>query len=364
MIQKERGLSKSPTERHGFLKLLACTLLPRRAEVGLFLHQRWLDTTKARRSTPAMTRKIQQPCCSAAPSHARHSCGSVSPSDAATHGPPEGFHERVCDALRATGSNLGSQSLTRFVNQLDKCIQHRRIWLRKRQGHLPPDDIISLIQDAAQAGDLDEAFWRAFIAGHFGRTSANPNKPAQVMSAARLLFGFGSVPYWTWERFRAQPVSFMKWLDEQRLALRNLSFGNHRKFESKRPRKLWAVFKSFYDLVQKHGDGPSALFDCGSEKAPTPAARFQEFDTRLKSVERFGRTARFDLLTLLRDVGLIDAEPDSCYLRGSTGPLKGARRVWGRRSVRELDHVASEFSRRIGVPPQVVEDALCAWQKN
>jgi len=78
---------------------------------------------------------------------------------------------------------------------------------------------------------------------------------------------------------------------------------------------------------------------------------------------RFGRTGRFDFLALLLDLQLVSAEPASCYLRGSTGPLQGARKLWGKRPVSQLDYLAADLAQRLGISPIVLEDALCNWQK-
>ena len=91
-----------------------------------------------------------------------------------------------------------------------------------------------------------------------------------------------------------------------------------------------------------------------------------EFDAlyrRLRPLKQFGRTGRFDFLILLLDLGLISAEPRSCYLRGATGPLKGAKKLWGDRLPKELDELAADLSDRLTVSPIVMEDALCNWQK-
>ena len=96
----------------------------------------------------------------------------------------------------------------------------------------------------------------------------------------------------------------------------------------------------------------------------TAADRFDLLYWRLRdTLFRFGRTGVFDFLSLLVDLGLLDAVAGSCYLSGATGPLKGARMVWGRRPVAELDALAANLARELEVPPQCVEDALCNWQK-
>ena len=90
---------------------------------------------------------------------------------------------------------------------------------------------------------------------------------------------------------------------------------------------------------------------------------FDIIDHRLRPLKQFGRTGRFDFLILLLDLGLISAEPRSCYLRGATGPLKGAKKLWGDRLPKELDELAADLSDRLTVSPIVMEDALCNWQK-
>ena len=49
----------------------------------------------------------------------------------------------------------------------------------------------------------------------------------------------------------------------------------------------------------------------------------------MDALRRFGRTARFDYLTMLAKLGLANIAPGSPYLIGATGPLKGARLLFG-----------------------------------
>jgi len=258
-------------------------------------------------------------------------------------------------------------SLDEFVAELDRCIRKHAAFVRRlSRVQFPKDDIYSLIQAAVESGDLDEAFWRAFIAAHLGRTSANPEKPAEVISATWLLCDFGSMPVWTWKRFSTDPEAFQVWLLESSRSgnLNKLRFGNHRKYESKKPRTLWKVIESFYALVQDdYGGRPSDLFNCDDEAA-TPEARFRLLYDRLKPLKRFGRTARFDLLCLLLDLGLINTQPDCCCLKGATGPLAGARLIWKNQPVKELELRAADLAKKLRVSPQVLEDALCIWQKS
>jgi hypothetical protein len=79
----------------------------------------------------------------------------------------------------------------------------------------------------------------------------------------------------------------------------------------------------------------------------------------------FGRTGRFDLLTLLGNLGVYELTPPRLYLVGATGPKDGARRVLpGRRRLRDLDDELSALARGLGVEVEAMEDALCSWQKS
>ena len=83
------------------------------------------------------------------------------------------------------------------------------------------------------------------------------------------------------------------------------------------------------------------------------------------SVLRFGRLARFDYLTMLAKLGLAPIEAGSPYLQGSTGPLRGARLLFGgNHDAAELDDWLVELDRDLQVGMQVLEDALCNWQKS
>ena len=46
-------------------------------------------------------------------------------------------------------------------------------------------------------------------------------------------------------------------------------------------------------------------------------------------VARFGRLGKFDFLALLGRLNLVPISPGSAYLDGATGPLKGARLLFG-----------------------------------
>jgi hypothetical protein len=259
--------------------------------------------------------------------------------------------------LNAQVVEVTQNELNRFVEFVVHSVRHREVvlhlWTR-----LPESDIISLIVAARDIADLDEAVWRSFLAAHFGRPSASPKTTYQVQSAAMLLCGFGSTPKWTWKKVKQNRKLFRDWIHDHSDELQLLSFGNHRKYESKQPDNLWNVIDSFVEIANEYR-GPNAIFAIEGEEED----RFDTLCSRLSGLHRFGRTGRFDFLVLLSDLGLIVAEPKSCYLRGATGPKKGAEQLWGKRGIRELERLAGEIAEKCDVSSVVVEDALCNWQK-
>ena len=250
-----------------------------------------------------------------------------------------------------------------FSVELDNSERRRSEWLRLLQSpeNLSETDILKWLGESQQSGDLDEAFWRAFLAVHFGRPSANAKKDKEIESAGQLLCGFGTTPVWTWCRISEDPATFRDWFLTHQDDLAQLRFGNHRKFEAKKAIKMSEVIDDFVKWVYQFGCTPCAAFVV--EDSDTPERKFNALFNRLK-VKRFGRTGRFDMLCLLGDMGLLPIKPGSCYLEGSTGPLHGAKNLWGELPPDHLTRLADEAARHIGISMEVFEDALCNWQKS
>jgi Alpha-glutamyl/putrescinyl thymine pyrophosphorylase clade 3 len=161
-----------------------------------------------------------------------------------------------------------------------------------------------------------------------------------------------------------------QWLKDHQDQLNTLVFGNHRQYADisggKQASNLYRVLQSFVAWVDRYGQGsPAAAFDVA---AKDPETRFAQLFSCLAEgphhVYWMGRTGAFDLIDLLNDLGLLSARPASPYLVGATGPLRGARRIWGEHlSPRRLDELAAELARRLGVRMQALEDGLCNSQK-
>lgn len=217
-------------------------------------------------------------------------------------------------------------------------------------------DIRRFIKANQKAGDLNEALWSAFLAAYFD----DPE------SAGRFLCAFENEPTWTWAYVSTKPsYAFRRELSAHQEKLKTLHCGNHRKFSSKQPDGLADMIESFVWWVEHHGGSPAIAFT--PEEGSTPQQGFAELYQHF-NVHSFGRLGRFDLLCLLGEMGLKDIEANSCYLVGSTGPLKGAKDLCGtsanRFSGKKLTRIMDDLAVRLGVSFTAMEDALCLLHKN
>jgi hypothetical protein len=213
-------------------------------------------------------------------------------------------------------------------------------------------------------GDIDEAFWVLFLSVYFGRNAK---------SGWRLLRDvYGGAPgsTWTWDRIRVQPNGFMRWLVGARRGWErdgiSRGYGNHRKYESLT--RLPAAIDSYVKWVgppRTHTQMVQAsVAACGARAEDV----FDNLYASMSSVISFGRTARFDYLTMVGKTGLADIRPACPYLAGSTGPLKGAKLLFGavgkKWRTRDFESRVIELGEQLGVGMQVMEDSLCNWQKS
>jgi len=311
--------------------------------------------SKVRLASASTMKRKQRPgfCCS--DSEKASGCGTGSAPDPG--GPPDDdFAAKVHDVLEDQHAVVSFEERSRLIAWLSKSVRQRKVVVYQWSNNRKEDDVIGLIQLSREAGDLDEAVWRSFLAAHFGRASADEG---QRHTASDFLCGFGGEPYWTWERVCQSMNPLWAWLSSHAADLQSLSYGNHRKFESKQPGDVFEVIRSFVTVAKEHG-GPAKLVTVDAGGA---ALRFDLLYRRLSRLWRFRRTGCFDFLALMIDLGLVSAEPGSCYLRGATGPLKGAKRLWGPRHIGELEDLAADLAERLDVSPMAVEDALCNWKK-
>ncbi len=216
-------------------------------------------------------------------------------------------------------------------------------------------------------GDVEEAFWLVFLFVHFGKHARGGWR------YAREVYGrLGQRGRWDWVSTSSDPAGFRQWLDTHQNQLKRHGvpggFGNHRKYESLdaySANGTGAVVASYVAWVNPPRTHQELIQQACQQAGEDRRKSFEVLYQSMKVVTRFGRMARFDYLTMLGKLGLAPIEPGSTYLQGSTGPLDGARLLFGRDApTKELDAWLVELDCRLGVGMQVLEDALCNWQKS
>lgn len=233
----------------------------------------------------------------------------------------------------------------------------------------PSDDMFDPIRAAIwyqKNGNIEEAFWLVFLFVHFGKSRSGGWK-----TIAGIYGRLGQGHFWHWSDVSKDVKGFRKWLEMHQDDVNGLpGFGNHRKFESLNATSeigTGAVIESYVNWVnpprthQELFDEAIHLAHQDSEKA------FDMLYDSMRAVLRFGRLARFDYLTMIGKLKLADIKPGSTYMEGASGPFKGAKLLFGasanvRRNT--LDAWLRELDAQLKVGMQVLEDALCNWQKS
>jgi hypothetical protein len=220
-------------------------------------------------------------------------------------------------------------------------------------------------------GDVDEAFWLIFLLTHFGR-----NRRAGWRYVREVYGACGIGEPWSWERVSADVSGFRDWLDAHRQELADPSqprgFGNHRKYESLSGWTAAGTGSVVASYVAWVGDPPQHRIRVGAALAATgdePHAAFDRLYQSMAAVHRFGRLARFDYLTMIGRIRLADIQAGKAYLEGSTGPLLGARLLFQPAggpalTAATLEARAAVLRGYLAVTFDVLEDALCNWQKS
>lgn len=271
-------------------------------------------------------------------------------------------------------------ALETFVAQLLESI-HRDMYISMVSSRKGSEDFANPINDffnplrAAifhhQSGNIDEAFWLIFLLTHFGRHRISG------WHYVRSVYGrLGGSTFWNWDNTSVNPIGFRTWLHNHKDQLRQIGtscgFGNHRKYESLEafaPRGTGAAVESYIGWVGPTHSHKDLMDRAYQHSNGDPRITFDYLYHSMREVVSFGRTARFDYLTIVGLIGLASIKPPSLYLRNSTGPLRGARLLFaGDRSakmnVMELETLLAELDNELGVGMRALEDALCNWQKS
>lgn len=225
------------------------------------------------------------------------------------------------------------------------------------------DPIKAAILMAAN-GQREEAFWLVFLGTHCGR-----NLRTEWL-LARELYGAHETSPWTWARVAADPKTYSEWIEDNRDLFQG-NFGNHRKYESLKQGKrgTGAVVRTYVEWVKEYGSHDKMIASALAEAKGDSRQAFALLYDSMDAVMSFGRTGRFDYLTMLAKVGLAEIEANSTYMKGATGPKKGARLLFdgqidSKTSARVLEERVATLEKHLGIGMQVLEDAMCNWQKS
>lgn len=232
----------------------------------------------------------------------------------------------------------------------------------------PKSDLFDPIKAALlhfQAGNTDEAGWLIFLATHFGYHTKTRWR------STRMVYGALGGELWTWARTAANPSAFRAWFEQHAAALSTIRFGNHRKYQSIRA----DVRDNLADAVESYvgwvgpNRGHQLMFDEVFQiSSNDPRATFEGLYASMK-IRSFGRTGKFDYLTMMSKVGIWDIDPPHPYFGQATGPVDGASLLFTNSRDETLPRTTLsarvvELGDFLGVNMQVMEDSLCNWQKS
>jgi Alpha-glutamyl/putrescinyl thymine pyrophosphorylase clade 3 len=281
--------------------------------------------------------------------------------------------ERALPGIRA------AQRRTAFLEQLIESIHRVKYIALIRQRDVssrradPGDELFDPIKAAilkSRERDHDEACWLTFLSVHFGK-----NRRSGWQLARDVYGALGRGQPWGWQRISSNVAGFRRWLSANQNRLRQdgvaRAFGNHRKYQSldaKSATGTGAAIATYVAWVRPHRTH-AQLFQASSAAVGNDHRRtFDELYRSMTAVASFGRTARFDYLTMIGKLGLAPIEPGSTYMTGATGPLAGARLLFTGNATaaigpNQLDTWLVDLEAALGMGMQVLEDSLCNWQK-
>ena len=214
-----------------------------------------------------------------------------------------------------------------------------------------------------QNNQFDEAAWLVFLMVYLA-------KPEAGWQRLRAIYGKLGAGVWDWATVSSNPASFEQWLAANWTCIPG-KFGNHRKYQSLNPVANYSMGpavlhyvswiqqsgghqKHFATIVRGAGNDPNTIFDAFFHALP---------------LKGFGRLGRFDWAAMLARYKFVPAEAGQAYFKGATGPAAGARLLFlgsrtARASDKQLEDWIDELDNSLHVGMEVLEDAICNWQKS
>lgn len=211
-----------------------------------------------------------------------------------------------------------------------------------------------------QNGNIEEASWLVFLSVHFGKASTSG---WDLVSA--FYGGLNQGFRWDWIRVsQTSAHEIDAWVSTNWSKLRagKKKFGNHRKYESLH--NLGTVIESYVNWVSLSKDHAN-LFKQALKNTNQNSMLAFDYLYRNMKVKQFGRTAKFDYLTMIGKTRICNIVPDKAYLTGATGPMVGAKLFFGvNLSAKEFEKHLLTLGKYLNVGMQELEDSLCNWQKS
>jgi hypothetical protein len=244
-----------------------------------------------------------------------------------------------------------------------RLVQAKPISAKRSDPNDPSFDAERAVAFHMQHGNLDEAGWLIFLMTHFAR------RPDTKWLRLQDVYGRRGEGRWDWPTVSANPAAFYSWLAANWKSIRG-NFGNHRKYESLQPTAMRPIQQTIADYLAWIGPAGHGKFFSDAVRAAgnSPETIFEYLYGTMK-VASFGRLAKFDYLTLAGRYGLVPIKPGSAYLDGATGPSRGARLLVdgdpsSATSSVMLQAELDALDARLKFGMEVMEDALCNWQKS
>lgn len=233
----------------------------------------------------------------------------------------------------------------------------------------PADEIFDPYRAAIlfkRMGNINEACWLIFLAVHFGKHVSTK------WALPRAVYGrLGQGGAWDWGAASANPSGMVQWIVQNQNALKDAGkFSNHRAYMSLKATHTGRAIEDYIAWVGAGHDHSQLFYSAVSAVGNDSGDLFNHLYATM-NVTQFGRLAKFDFLTLLGKLRLAPIEPNSTYIASATGPLRGARLLFGgstsaniRAKLLEewLAELGDVFHFDFGM--QVLEDSLCNWQKS
>lgn len=217
-----------------------------------------------------------------------------------------------------------------------------------------------------KAGRTDDAYWLVYLATHFGKHKTDGWNLTEDFYGR---FGQGGV--WDWASASQNPFAVADWLQANyphvTCAGRSRRFGNHRKFETLKPgpKGTGHAVATYINWIAAYGSHQAMIKHIQQRVGQNPKDVFARLYKEIDQVAKLGRLGKFDLLCNLSNLMIAPILPDIAYIKEATGPKAGARLLFGNAmNVKQLEVACSGLAEHLSVSPQVIEDALCNWQKS